>query len=546
MKLESHLRMTYSRVDEAGKTWRAVLRNLSAFLAVFLLCGCTFDQALISLLRTSTPPPDAGHVTPMLLEPITATLAPQTATPTAAASPTPTQIAVEFFDPAGCQEPPDDYSVRTIRGWTLNARTVAILEHANALYDGIIDLTNAVTQGSFTDDDPASFGTHAGGGAVDLSVRAPGSSRVAYGEVEKIIRALRVAGFAAWYRDYGELGQGSAIHIHAIAVGDRDLSPAAQDQLTGPFGYFRGYSGVPQENGIPIPDRHDGPILCAWMRDLGYQDLRPEAEQAIRPLGDWVERLRLAAQKYLASTPAQARQIANSLGFVGNAYEDPSNMCGPLAAAILRDAGLLPQGPGPVSDLKSYWLPNGIRLGGKPWTYFDEEIYALNTIDFASSRFDFTAWPLLPGDIVYLYAGSGEYDHLLVVTEVDAAGRAYTVTNIQQDDLSWIIRRVLLYDPADPSAGAFKNEFMRDSWTFGRTGLGGFDVLRLRGITLPSGSLYPYVVEPGDTIPGIAARFNSTLEAITRTNQLDPMLQLTVGQALTIPVNLTVLIEFPD
>jgi hypothetical protein len=33
------------------------------------------------------------------------------------------------------------------------------------------------------------------------------------------------------------------MHIHAIAIGDSDLSPAAQEQLTGPAGYLRGYDG---------------------------------------------------------------------------------------------------------------------------------------------------------------------------------------------------------------------------------------------------------------------------------------------------------------
>ena len=88
------------------------------------------------------------------------------------------------------------------------------------------------------------------------------------------MHALRAAGFAAWLRDYGELSPDSPYHIHAIAIGDQELSQAAQDQLTGPFGYFRGYTGVPVQNGVPAPDRHGGPVLCQWMLDAGYQDLR--------------------------------------------------------------------------------------------------------------------------------------------------------------------------------------------------------------------------------------------------------------------------------
>jgi hypothetical protein len=57
---------------------------------------------------------------------------------------------------------------------------------------------------------------------------------------EPLIRAMRASGFAAWLRDYGEVYPESPVHIHAIAIGDAELSPAAVEQLTGPNGYFRG------------------------------------------------------------------------------------------------------------------------------------------------------------------------------------------------------------------------------------------------------------------------------------------------------------------
>jgi hypothetical protein len=151
-----------------------------------------------------------------------------------------------------------------------------MLAHAQELYGGEIDLTGyAVTQGSYTSAVAASFGTHSGGGAIDLSVMRQGTYTVLWDDVPRILQALRAAGFAAWLRDYGELHADSPIHIHAIAVGDRELSAAAQDQLTGPSGYFRGYNGLPVEQyGGPTPDRFGGPIVCQWMIDLGYQDLR--------------------------------------------------------------------------------------------------------------------------------------------------------------------------------------------------------------------------------------------------------------------------------
>lgn len=179
-------------------------------------------------------------------------------------------------EPTGCQKPPDDYTRIKVNGWTLNQRTLSMLAHAQELYSGEIDLPgHAITQGSYHDNGAASFGTHLGGGAVDLSVLRRGTYTVLWDDIPAVIHALRVAGFAAWLREYGELYANSPIHIHAIAIGDQELSSAAQDQLTGPAGYFRGYMGLPIETyGPPTPDRYGGPILCQWMIDLGYRDLR--------------------------------------------------------------------------------------------------------------------------------------------------------------------------------------------------------------------------------------------------------------------------------
>ncbi len=193
--------------------------------------------------------------------------------PTATPLPSLTPTVTLTPQPAGCEAPPEDYSRVDINGWVLNRRTYAMLEHAAALYSGEIDITGyAITQGSFHDNGEASFGTHLGGGAVDLSVMRKDTWTVLWDDIEPLIHALRAAGFAAWFRELDELYPGSPMHIHAIAIGDQELSPAAQEQLTGPHGYFYGYTGIPY--GDPMPDRHGGPILCQWMIDLGYADLR--------------------------------------------------------------------------------------------------------------------------------------------------------------------------------------------------------------------------------------------------------------------------------
>jgi hypothetical protein len=163
-----------------------------------------------------------------------------------------------------------------VNGWTINQRTFAMLAHAQKLYGGKLEITGyAITQGSYHDNGEASFGTHLGGGAVDLSVLRRGTYTVLWDDIPPLLRALRVTGFATWLREYGELYSDSPIHIHAIAIGDKELSIAAIEQLTGDTGYFRGYSGLPVPAGhSPTPDRYGGPILCQWMIDLGYRDLR--------------------------------------------------------------------------------------------------------------------------------------------------------------------------------------------------------------------------------------------------------------------------------
>ena len=182
----------------------------------------------------------------------------------------------EPSEPEGCLKPEENYDLLTINGMVINQRTYSMLEHAQTLYGGELEITGYhITQGSYTNQVSASFGTHAGGGAVDISVIRYGTYEVLYDDIEPLIQALRTAGFAAWLRDFDQLYPGSPIHIHAIAIGDRDLSPAAQEQLTGEFGYFSGYNGLPQPEGYaPIEDEHGGPIICDWMVEMGYEESR--------------------------------------------------------------------------------------------------------------------------------------------------------------------------------------------------------------------------------------------------------------------------------
>lgn len=178
-------------------------------------------------------------------------------------------------EPEGCLLPPDDYEQQQFGFATLNQRTVFMLDQAQRIYEAgggtRMDFRLGLTQGSYNAGGVnASFGTHDGGGAVDLSVRDFNDQSVLVDDIEPAIYALRVAGFAAWLRDTNSLYPGSPIHIHAIAIGDAELSPAALLQVEGEDGYFAGFDALPPDYGGPNPDAHGGPIVCGWMRELGY------------------------------------------------------------------------------------------------------------------------------------------------------------------------------------------------------------------------------------------------------------------------------------
>jgi hypothetical protein len=238
-----------------------------------LFCVCVFLPLFLASCFSQPHPTELPATSTSI--PISPTL---TLTPTASPIPAPTEtpLPTSTPEPLGCLKPPDDYTRVEVNGWIINQRTLTMLAHAQELYGGELELTGyAITQGSYHDNGSASFGTHLGGGAVDLSVLSHGTYTVLWDDIEPLLHALRAAGFAAWLREYGELYQNSPIHIHAIAIGDRELSAAAEEQLIGEAGYFRGYNGLPVATyGGPTPDLYGGPILCQWMIDLGYRDLR--------------------------------------------------------------------------------------------------------------------------------------------------------------------------------------------------------------------------------------------------------------------------------
>lgn len=446
----------------------------------------------------------------------------------------PASSMAPFFNPSGCKEPPPVFNVIARNGWGLNLRTYSMLEYAVELFGGEFDLVDFKIVKNTKVVGRLVFGLIQDGAVIKISLLQTGMYVIPYDEVDNLVAALRVAGFAAWFRD---AQKPEGIYIEAIPIGDKQLTNEQLEQVMGEFGYFNGFSGL--ESTGQLEDPHGGPVICQWMVENGHVQAHAESSWTTADLeNDWRMRLKEVAETYITTTPAESYELAREIGFLGGTYEDPSNMCGPLTAAILRDADLLPSSVGPVRDPKNFWYANP-GTNGRPWTLFPLDEYDLTAYLVSINRFEFSDWPLCPGDIVFTYAGRGEFSHLFVVTEVDDTGRAFSVTNQSQPDFGFLVERVLLYDPDDPSIGAFRNEWTND-FMKGRTGLGGFDVLRRKGVCLPAGSSLEYYILPGDTLITLTERYNSTIPAILLENDLSlETTRLIVGQIINIPANIS-------
>lgn len=155
--------------------------------------------------------------------------------------------------------PTDRGAISWYDGWSgrvkLNDRTVTMLANARAWLaaNGGCDPDRAsvgyVVQGSYHKGLSASAGTHDGGGAMDLHM-----VDLSHDERLALVHALREAGFAAWVR----FPPVFPWHIHAIAIGDPDLSPSAEHQV---HEYFAGEDGLADH----AADFLGGPIVKPWM-----------------------------------------------------------------------------------------------------------------------------------------------------------------------------------------------------------------------------------------------------------------------------------------
>lgn len=171
------------------------------------------------------------------------------------ALPPPASSTLERFDTT---PPKSDYTRTTVDGKAVNKRTAEMLQRVEFIMDkkfGHKNFNVSVTQGSYNAGGvAASAGTHDGGGALDIHTRTLPKKTV-----DDLVKAFRMAGFAAWSRGRGH--DSFDPHIHAIAIGDRQASAGAKQQVQE---YFNGGDGLVGSN--PDPDRGLGRPVPRWAR----------------------------------------------------------------------------------------------------------------------------------------------------------------------------------------------------------------------------------------------------------------------------------------
>jgi hypothetical protein len=150
----------------------------------------------------------------------------------------------------------EPYERVSFGGVTLNRRSVCMLKEAQRLGE----FTLRLTQGSYNVGGvAASAGTHDGGGAFDASVRGLSGSQITHR-----IRSLRKAGWAAWHRL--PLAGVWPAHIHAVAVGDKELAPLARSQVDAYKDGRNGLAGNGPDNGPRVdPSFYSAAVLARYV-----------------------------------------------------------------------------------------------------------------------------------------------------------------------------------------------------------------------------------------------------------------------------------------
>lgn len=164
---------------------------------------------------------------------------------------------------------PKPYSRVMWRGVVLDARTASAMEWVAKRTRAWIK----PSQGSWSGSVAQSAGTHAGSGSIDIACAG-----IAPGDIRQLVRVLRRAGFAAWFRPAaapsGSFG-GWGPHIHAILLGSKLASPSAVAQMAA---YRAGRDGLAGNR----PDNSWRPrIKRRWNHRLNRPVLHPMPGQKV-------------------------------------------------------------------------------------------------------------------------------------------------------------------------------------------------------------------------------------------------------------------------
>jgi hypothetical protein len=161
-------------------------------------------------------------------------------------------------------------TVQLLNSSKVNARTTANLREVERLAG--VNLT--VIKGQKISPGDSSAGTHDGYGVVDL--RTAGWSAVTR---ERVLTAARETGNAAWYRTVAQGFDGP--HIHAVLMGEPDLSPAARRQVTA---YRNGHNGLANNGPDDGPKGYTGVTWESYLKAHQPEDDMPYTEAQIKQM----------------------------------------------------------------------------------------------------------------------------------------------------------------------------------------------------------------------------------------------------------------------
>jgi hypothetical protein len=242
--------------------------------------------------------------------------------------------------------PGDEYAqfkVTTMFGSqaTVNGRTIAMLDQA----DSRLGFDLAIEQGSYTTAVSASGGTHAGGGVIDIE-----TNNLSDEQIQQAVLVLRQTGFAAWYRHTGDFA--NVKHIHAVSIGDTDLSAQAEQQV---LSYKAGGNGL--DGGVDDgPSVHVPPFdYSAALQDLastsgtgpGLGDsFAPDPGSPISQTNDDGDGLTDEFEKLLGTDPTKADTDHDGLSDVQETYQFHTD---PLTANSAAQVDYLLAHPGSVA-----------------------------------------------------------------------------------------------------------------------------------------------------------------------------------------------------